>query len=57
MMQYMAERFLYLPLMGFLLALGALCLHLRRRGLAVRGGGIVDFGLGGLQPRAARHLA
>jgi tetratricopeptide (TPR) repeat protein len=31
MMQYMAERFLYLPLMGFLLALAALCLHLRRR--------------------------
>ncbi len=37
MMQYMAERFLYLPLMGFLLALGALCLRMRRRGLAGAG--------------------
>ncbi len=41
MMQYMAERFLYLPLMGFLLALGALCLHLRRRGLAGAGAGLL----------------
>ena len=30
MMQYMAERFLYLPLIGFLLALGALLLNLSR---------------------------
>jgi hypothetical protein len=37
MMQYMAERFLYLPLMGFLLALGALCLRMRRCGLAGAG--------------------
>jgi tetratricopeptide (TPR) repeat protein len=37
MMQYMAERFLYLPLIGWLLALGALLIKLRRRtlGLAV----------------------
>jgi hypothetical protein len=41
MMQYMAERFLYLPLMGFLLALGALCLHLRRRGLVGAGAGLL----------------
>ena len=32
MMQYMAERFLYLPLIGFLLALGALLLNLSRSG-------------------------
>ncbi len=30
MMQYMAERFLYLPLMGFLLALGGVFLNLSR---------------------------
>jgi hypothetical protein len=30
MMQFMAERFLYLPLMGFLLALGVALLHLSR---------------------------
>lgn len=30
MMQYIAERFLYLPLIGFLLALGAAGLHCRR---------------------------
>jgi tetratricopeptide (TPR) repeat protein len=30
MMQYMAERFLYLPLMGFLLALGGVCLNFSR---------------------------
>jgi tetratricopeptide (TPR) repeat protein len=41
MMQYMAERFLYLPLMGFLLALGGVCLHLRRRGLAGAGAGLL----------------
>jgi tetratricopeptide (TPR) repeat protein len=41
MMQYMAERFLYLPLMGFLLALGALCLRMRRRGLAGAGAGLL----------------
>jgi protein O-mannosyl-transferase len=40
-MQYMAERFLYLPLMGFLLALGALGLHFRRRGLAGAGAGLL----------------
>jgi tetratricopeptide (TPR) repeat protein len=34
MMQYMAERFLYLPLIGFLLALGALILSASRSGLA-----------------------
>jgi len=34
MMQYMAERFLYLPLIGFLLALGALLLSASRSGLA-----------------------
>jgi tetratricopeptide (TPR) repeat protein len=33
MMQYMAERFLYLPLAGFLLALGAMAFNLPRRGL------------------------
>jgi tetratricopeptide (TPR) repeat protein len=41
MMQYMAERFLYLPLMGFLLALGALCLRMRRHGLAGAGAGLL----------------
>jgi protein O-mannosyl-transferase len=41
MMQYMAERFLYLPLMGFLLALAALGLHLRRRRLAAAGAGLL----------------
>jgi protein O-mannosyl-transferase len=41
MMQYMAERFLYLPLMGFLLALGALCLHLPRRRLVATGAGVL----------------
>jgi protein O-mannosyl-transferase len=41
MMQYMAERFLYLPLMGFLLALGALCLQLRHRSLAGVGAGLL----------------
>jgi len=30
MMQYMAERFLYLPMIGFLLALGGLLLHWQR---------------------------
>jgi protein O-mannosyl-transferase len=34
MMQYMAERFLYLPLMGFLLALGGVILNISR----LRGG-------------------
>jgi hypothetical protein len=33
MMQYMAERFLYLPLMGFLFALGGVFLHCRRASL------------------------
>jgi hypothetical protein len=35
MMQYMAERFLYLPLMGFLLALGGAFLNIPRLRLAV----------------------
>jgi len=34
MMQYMAERFLYLPLIGFLLALGALLLNVSRPAIA-----------------------
>jgi protein O-mannosyl-transferase len=34
MMQYMAERFLYLPLMGFLLAVGGLLLNFSRLRLA-----------------------
>jgi len=33
MMQYMAERFLYLPLMGFLFALGGVLLNFSRAGL------------------------
>ena len=41
MMQYMAERFLYLPLAGFLLALGAVALNLPRRGLAGTVAGLV----------------
>src|SRR6266545_6171999 len=36
MMQYMAERFLYLPLLGFLLALGALLLDASRSARASR---------------------
>lgn len=36
MMQYMAERFLYLPLIGFLLALGALLLNGSRPAIASR---------------------
>ena len=38
MMQYMAERFLYLPLMGFLFALGGVALHLPRPRLAAVAG-------------------
>ena len=41
MMQYMAERFLYLPLAGFLLALGALAFNLPRRGLVATVAGLV----------------
>lgn len=41
MMQYMAERFLYLPLIGFLLALGTVGLHFRRRGVAVTVAGLL----------------
>ena len=41
MMQYMAERFLYLPLMGFLLALAAVGLHLPRRRLVAAGAGLL----------------
>jgi protein O-mannosyl-transferase len=41
MMQYMAERFLYLPLVGFLLVLGALGLHLRPRRLVAAGAGLL----------------
>jgi len=41
MMQYMAERFLYLPLVGFLLALAQLGLNLPRRGLAGAGAGVL----------------
>ncbi len=40
-MQYIAERFLYLPLMGFLLALGALALKSSRRLLMTLGGAAV----------------
>ena len=59
MMQYMAERFLYLPLMGFLLALGGVFLNfsrLRPRLAAADGGG-ADGHLDGHKPESDGNLA
>jgi tetratricopeptide (TPR) repeat protein len=41
MMQYMADRFLYLPLPGFLIALAALALQLPRPGLSALGSALL----------------